>query len=94
MPQFSALAALGIVRRSGLDTPFLILSGTIGEDTAVEALHAGAEDFLIKGKLSRLGPAIDREIRERESRKARQKAERALLESEARFRRLFESGTV
>ena len=74
--------------------PFLIVSGTIGEETAVEALHAGANDFLIKGKLTRLGTAIARELREREGREAHKKAERALQESEARFLRLSESGVV
>src|SRR5713101_656602 len=54
MPQFSALEALGVLKQSGLDLPFIIVSGTIGEETAVTALHAGAHDFLIKGKLARL----------------------------------------
>src|SRR5580704_17835616 len=78
MPAFSARAALSVVRDCGLDVPFLIVSGTVGEDAAVEALHAGADDFLVKGKLTRLGVAIERELRERELRKSRRRAEEAL----------------
>jgi two-component system cell cycle sensor histidine kinase/response regulator CckA len=94
MPAFSARAALSVVRDCGLDVPFLIVSGTVGEDAAVEALHAGADDFLVKGKLTRLGVAIERELRERELRKSRRRAEEALQASELRFRRLRDSGVV
>jgi two-component system, cell cycle sensor histidine kinase and response regulator CckA len=94
MPTFSAVAALGVLKKSGADIPFIIASGTIGEETAVEALHAGAADFLVKGKLARLIPAIERELAESKSRAARRRAERALCESETRFRRLAESGLV
>jgi signal transduction histidine kinase len=73
MPQFSALEALRIVTARGLDLPFIIVSGTIGEDVAVEGLRAGAHDFITKGNLTRLVPAVRRELRElavrRESRK-------------------------
>lgn len=75
LPQFSAPQALEILKISGLDIPFIILSGTIGEETAVEALKAGANDFLIKGKYARLGPAIERELREKESRRDHKRAE-------------------
>src|SRR5690242_1959656 len=60
LPQFDALGALAVKNETGLDIPFVIISGTIGEDTAVTALHAGATDFLVKGRLSRLRTAIDR----------------------------------
>ena len=69
LPKFSAPQALEILNTSGLDIPFIILSGTIGEDTAVAALKAGANDFLVKGKFARLGPAIERELREAEIRR-------------------------
>jgi DNA-binding NtrC family response regulator len=59
LPKFSAPQALEILKASGLDIPFIIVSGTIGEDTAVTALKAGANDFLIKGKYARLEPAMD-----------------------------------
>src|SRR5258706_962597 len=75
LPEFSALQALEIMKASGLDLPFIIMSGTIGEDTAVAALKAGAHDFLVKGKFSRLGPAIERELREAETRRERRRAE-------------------
>src|SRR5579859_1046945 len=64
MPQFSAHGALDVLAESGLDLPFLIVSGTIGEEAAVDAMRAGAHDFMPKGKLTRLLPAIARELRE------------------------------
>jgi DNA-binding NtrC family response regulator len=69
MPQFSAPKALEVLKISGLDIPFIIISGTIGEETAVAALKGGANDFLVKGKFARLGPAIERELREAEIRR-------------------------
>jgi PAS domain S-box-containing protein len=75
MPQFSAMAALGALKDSGLDIPFLVISGTIGEETAVTALKSGAHDFLLKGKLARLVPAIERELRDAETRRSRHEAE-------------------
>src|ERR671930_1891305 len=64
MPRFSAMGALDVLKNSGLDIPFLVISGTIGEETAVTALKAGVHDFLLKGKLARLIPAIERELRD------------------------------
>src|SRR5207253_933416 len=70
LPQFSGLAALTPGARPaggqerGFDLPFIIVSGAIGEDTAVAAMKAGAHDYLLKGKLARLVPAIERELRE------------------------------
>ena len=64
MPQFSAIAALEVLKERGLDLPFIIVSGKIGEDTAVAAMKAGAHDYLVKGQLSRLLPAVERELRE------------------------------
>lgn len=75
MPQFSAMAALEVLKDSGLDIPFLVISGTIGEETAVTALKAGAHDFLIKGKLARLVPAIERELRDAETRRSHREAQ-------------------
>ena len=62
MPAFSGPAALDVLRHSGLDVPFLIISGTVGEAKAVAALKAGAHDFLVKDQLARLAPAIEREL--------------------------------
>lgn len=78
MPDFDAPAALNILKESGMDIPFIIVSGTIGEDTAVAALKAGAHDFIVKGKLARLVPAFERELREAENRRDRRKADAAL----------------
>jgi PAS domain S-box-containing protein len=75
LPQFNAPQALDILKASDLDLPFIIISGTIGEETAVAALKAGANDFLVKGKFARLGPAIERELREAQSRHERRRAE-------------------
>src|SRR5215207_6831524 len=75
LPMFSAPKALEALEASGLDIPFIIVSGTIGEETAVAALKAGADDFLVKGKFARLGPAIERELRDAEIRRDRKRAE-------------------
>ena len=91
LPTFDGLEALATLRRSGIDLPFIIVSGTIGEDVAVGALLAGAGDFLVKGQMARLIPAIERELREYQVRSARRRAEAALRESEARYRRIIET---
>lgn len=75
LPGFSSLCALEIVRASGLDLPFLIVSGMIGEDVAVEAMRAGADDYVLKRSLSRLVPAIRRATKEAEERRALRRAE-------------------
>jgi len=90
MPTFSAPKALQILKDADIDIPFIIVSGTIGEETAVAALKAGAHDFLIKGSLPRLLPAVQREIQDAETRRERRRAELSLQESEAKFRRLVE----
>src|SRR5579864_2118656 len=82
MPRFSAPAALSLVRERGFDMPFIIVSGTVGEETAVEAMRAGANDFMPKGALARLLPAIDRELREARARGERKKMREQLLISE------------
>ena len=82
LPTLDALVALDIVRREGGDVPFIVLSGTIGELKAVAALKAGAHDFILADNLARLLPAIDRELREADERRARRRAEAALAHSE------------
>jgi len=78
MPHFSGTEALRLIRERGLDTPFIIVSGTIGEEVAVEAMRAGANDFLIKGRLARLMPTVERELRDTETRRSRVAMEQEL----------------
>jgi diguanylate cyclase (GGDEF)-like protein/PAS domain S-box-containing protein len=78
LPSFSGLAALEIIRQSGVDLPFIIVSGKVGEDTAVEAMKAGAHDYILKGNLARLVPAITRELQEANTRRKRRIAEKEL----------------
>ncbi len=80
MPRFSGMAALDILKESGIDIPFIVVSGKIGEEVAVETLKAGAHDYIVKGALGRLLPAIDREIREAAGRRERRAAEAALAQ--------------
>jgi signal transduction histidine kinase len=80
MPRFSAPDALAVLRQTAHDLPFIIVSGTIGEENAVASLKAGACDFLVKGQLARLVPAIERERREAELRRARARAHQELEE--------------
>ncbi|NLE30386.1 MAG: PAS domain-containing protein [Phycisphaerae bacterium] len=85
LPGFGGLAALKMVRDRGLDIPFIIVSGVIGEETAVAAMKAGAQDYLMKGNLFRLVPAIERELREVEMRRERVKTAAILKETERKL---------
>lgn len=91
LPEFSAPNALKLVQQSALDIPFVIVSGGIGEDIAVSAMKMGAHDYLMKGNLSRLVPAVERELRDAANRASQRNAERALQESELRYRLLWET---
>jgi two-component system cell cycle sensor histidine kinase/response regulator CckA len=93
MPRFDGLAALKLLQRTGLDIPFIIVSGSIGEDTAVAAMKAGANDYLMKEKLARLIPAIQQELREAEVRRNLKVSQHALQESEKRYRQVVENAT-
>ncbi|MCF7817657.1 MAG: response regulator [Kiritimatiellales bacterium] len=75
MPHFDGLGALRVLREKGIDIPFILISGTIGEDTAVEAMKAGAHDYLMKNNLVRLVPAIERELRVAAARRKHRQAE-------------------
>jgi signal transduction histidine kinase len=90
LPTFSAPEALTVLREEDRDLPFIIVSGTIGEETAVESLKAGACDFLVKGRLARLIPAIERERREAELRRQRAR-ERQALEDQLRHAQKMEA---
>ncbi|MBI2875504.1 MAG: response regulator [Candidatus Tectomicrobia bacterium] len=82
MPQFDGLAALALLQESGLDLPFILVSGTIGEETAVKAMRAGAQDYIMKDNLPRLAPAIDRELRELRVRRERKRMEGQFLRAQ------------
>ncbi|HLP14793.1 MAG TPA: PAS domain S-box protein [Bacteroidota bacterium] len=86
LPHFNGLEALRLVKEFDVDIPFIIISGTIGEEIAVEAMQAGAHDYIMKNNLTRLLPAIERELRESKSRVQRKLLERKQEESEARLR--------
>ncbi|MFA7348781.1 MAG: response regulator [Desulfurivibrionaceae bacterium] len=78
MPQFNGMEALKLMQEKGLDLPFILVSGAVGEETAVELMRAGACDYVMKDKLVRLAPAVIRGLREAANRKARQQADRAI----------------
>ena len=78
LPGFSSEDALAIVKRSGLDLPVIIVSGSIGEDVAVAAMKAGAHDYIMKDNLARLVPAVARELREAQNRHAHRRAQETI----------------
>jgi len=105
MPNFNAFDALTLLHNSGLDLPFIIVSGTIGEDRAVTAMKSGAHDYILKGNLRRLGPAVDRELREARVRQQRRQADETIyrlayidpvtgLPNRTRFRELVKEKIV
>jgi len=91
MPNFNGLEALAIAREHRPDVPFMFVSGTIGEDAAIEALKNGATDYVLKHRLMRLIPAVDRALRETEAQMERDHAEEAMRQSEYKYRTLFEA---
>jgi len=91
MPQFTALKALDIMNQRGLNIPFIIVSGTIGEETAVEAIKNGASDYLLKDRLGRLGNAIRLAIDQKKLKEERNHMMEALVWAEAKYRSIFEN---
>jgi two-component system cell cycle sensor histidine kinase/response regulator CckA len=90
IPDFNALEALQIFKGHDIDIPFIVVSGATGEEVGVNAVKAGADDYVMKGNLKRLVPAIERELRQAAIRRDRKKADEALKNSEERLRILFE----
>ena len=88
VPGFGGMPALSLLRERGVDLPFIIVSGTIGEDQAVAAMKSGAHDYLLKDKLARLAPAVERELRDAQVRRERHQAERELRTSREQLRAL------
>ena len=82
LPSFNALEALHLLKDSGLDLPFIVVTGSITDDTAVAAMKAGAHDYIMKGNLKRLVTAIERELREAENRRERKHLQKRVVEYE------------
>lgn len=91
LPQFDGLAALALAQENCPGVPFIFVTGAMGEEVAIETLKRGATDYVLKDHLSRLGPAVDRALREAEERQERRQAEAALRESEQNYRLLVKS---
>jgi DNA-binding NtrC family response regulator len=91
LPRFSGTAALAVVKETGLDIPVILVSGTIGEEMAIEAMKAGAVDYIMKDKLGRLGPSIRREVAEARIRADKRKADEELRESARRWKATFDA---
>lgn len=89
LPGYDGLSALATAQKELPEAPFIFVSGVLGEETAIEALHRGATDYVLKDRLTRLGPAVRRALREIEERVRRSEAEEALRKSEQRWRMLF-----
>jgi PAS domain S-box-containing protein len=91
LPRFDGVRALSLLRERGLDIPFILVSGKLGEESAVEAMKRGATDYLIKDRIVRLGPAIERALEEKRLRHERRKIEQSLREAEQKYRSIFEN---
>jgi PAS domain S-box-containing protein/putative nucleotidyltransferase with HDIG domain len=91
LPKFNATSAIAVLKETNIDIPLIIVSGTIGEETAVECMRLGAQDYIMKDNLSRLCPAIARELEEAEVRNKQKQAEEALHQSEEKYRTILEN---
>ncbi len=91
LPKFGGSLALVLLQATDLDIPFIVVSGMIGEETAVEMMKAGAADYVMKGNLRRLPQAVRRELKEAKIRHSRRQAEEAVRQSEERFRQMAEN---
>ena len=88
LPTFDGLSALELARKHAPETPFIFVSGTLGEDIAIRSLQQGATDYVLKQKLERLAPAVIRALREAKERSERRRTQKELRESDQRFRQL------
>ncbi len=91
LPQFNGLRALQLMRERGLDCPFIIISGSIGEEVAVTAMRQGASDYLLKDRMDRLGQAVKNALEQKRTKEEYRRAAEALAASEAELRALFAS---
>lgn len=90
LPGFDGLAALELAREKRPEVPFLFVSGTLGEEVAIDALKSGASDYVFKHRLLRLGPAVERAVAEADRRRELQRVEQAMIQSEHKYRQLFD----
>jgi PAS domain S-box-containing protein/putative nucleotidyltransferase with HDIG domain len=90
LPKFDGIQAINLLRETQLDIPLILVSGTIGEETAVECMRAGAVDYVMKNNLTRLCQAIKRELKEAQTRNRRRQAEEVIRESEGRYRTILD----
>jgi PAS domain S-box-containing protein len=91
MPQFNVLRALQLMKKQSMDVPFIIVTGTVGEEAVAECMRQGARDYLLKDRLGRLGSAVERVLQEKRLNDERNRAVNALRENEEKYRNLFES---
>ena len=91
LPGFDGLEALALAQATCPDTPFIFVSGAMGEEVAIDAVKRGATDYVLKDRISRLGPAVERALREAEERRERRQAVAALRDSEERYRLLLKN---
>jgi len=94
LPSFDGLSALRIARQQRPDIPFIFISGTLGEEVAIEALKIGASDYVLKSRLSRLVPSVQRALREAAEKAERRRSEEALRRSEAKISRLVDANII
>lgn len=93
MPQFDALLALGLLQEKGFDIPFIVVTGAIGDEIAIECMKQGASDYLLKDRIARLGIAVAHAIEEKRLRVEKRQAEASLVISEEKFRTLFDNAS-
>jgi len=91
LPQFDAMHALNLLKSRGMDIPFIVVTGTVGEEVVAECMRQGAKDYLLKDRLGRLGSAVERALQEKLLNDEKQRAVNALRENEEKYRSLFES---
>lgn len=94
MPQFNGIRAAQLLKREKLDIPFILVSGTVGEDVAVEAMRHGATDYLLKDRTGRLGSAVERALREAQSNRDQKRAESALQAAQLQLQKTLEYSPV
>jgi len=91
LPEFDGIAALKLLQETGQDIPFIVVSGSMGEETAVAMMQAGSSDYIMKGNLRRLVPAVERELIQAKLRLERKRAEEALQDSKARHQSILQT---